>query len=57
MIWTRYFMETQGYSIEDVYVYQDNNNRMKSVGKNSKQIKNKVFYCNQQIQRQRAEDH
>ena len=24
MLWCRYFMESQGYDVEDVYVYQDN---------------------------------
>ena len=24
MLWCRYFMEAQGYAVEDVYVYQDN---------------------------------
>lgn len=41
MVWTRYFIEAQGYIVDDVYVYQDNQsailietNVMKSVGKN-----------------------
>ena len=28
MIWTRYFMEAQGYNVEDVYVYSDNQSAM-----------------------------
>ena len=46
MLWKRMFIETQGYNVEDVYVYQDNqsnilleNNGMKSVGKKSRNIR------------------
>ena len=28
MIWTRYFMEAQGYNIEDLYICQDNQSAM-----------------------------
>ena len=47
---TRYFMENQGYLVEDVFVYQDNEsailletNGMKSVGKGSRHVKIKYF--------------
>ena len=50
MVWCKYFMEAQGYSIEDNILYQDNkstillakNGRM-SAGKKSKHIKNRFF--------------
>ena len=50
MLRTRYFMENQGYLVEDVFVYQDNEsailletNGMKSVGKGSRHVKIKYF--------------
>ena len=50
MLWCRYFMEAQGYHVEDVYVYQDNqsailleNNGARSIGKGSRHIKIKYF--------------
>ena len=49
-------MGTQGYNKEDVYVYQDNqsailleNNRMKSVGKNSRDIIIKYFFVTDRV--------
>ena len=50
MMWCKYFMEAQGYTIENNILYQDNkstillakNGRM-SAGKNSKHIKNRFF--------------
>ena len=50
MIWCKYFMEAQGYTIKNNILYQDNkstillakNGRM-SAGKNSKHIKNRFF--------------
>ena len=46
ILWIRRFMEAQGYVIEDVYVYQDNEsailleeNGYKSVGKASRHVK------------------
>ena len=50
MMWCKYFMEAQGYAIENNNLYQDNkstillekNGRM-SAGKNSKHIKNVFF--------------
>ena len=51
MMWCKYFMEAQGYSIENNILYQDNksiillaNNGRTSSGKNSKHIKNRFFY-------------
>ena len=56
MIWSRYFMEAQGYNVEDVYVYQDNQsailletNGMKSVGKNSRHIRIKYFFVTDRV--------
>ena len=51
MMWCKYFMEAQGYTIENNILYQDNtstillakNGRM-SAGKNSKHIKNHFFF-------------
>ena len=51
ILWCKYFMEAQGYIIESNLLYQDSksiillakNGRM-SAGKNSKHIKNSVFY-------------
>ena len=50
MMWCKYFMEAQGYTIENNILYQDNkstillakNERMSAV-KNSKHIKNRFF--------------
>ena len=50
MMWSKYFMEAQGYTIENNVLYQDNmstillakNGRM-SAGKASKHIKNQFF--------------
>ena len=50
MMWCKYFMEAQGYTIENNLLYQDNkstillakNGRL-SAGKNSKHIKNRFF--------------
>ena len=50
MMWCKYFMDAQGYAIENNILYQDNkstillakNGRM-SAGKNSKHIKNRFF--------------
>ena len=50
LLWTRLFMEAQGYNVNNVYVYKYNqiatlleNNCMKSVGKNSRHIKTYFF--------------
>ena len=56
MMWTKYFMEAQGYTIETNVLYQDNkstillakNGRM-SAGKNSKRIKNRFFLVTDKI--------
>ena len=49
-------MEAQGYFVEDVYVYQDNqrailleNNGVKSVGKGTRHIKIKYFFATDKI--------
>ena len=56
MLWCRYFMESQNYAVEDVYVYQDNqsailleNNGMQSCGKNSRHIKIKYFFVTDKV--------
>ena len=56
ILWVRCFMEAQGYVIEDVYAYQDNEsailleeNGYKSVGKASRYIKIKHFFITDQI--------
>ena len=51
MMWCKYFMEAQGYTIENNILYQDNKstillakNGKMSAGKNSKHIKTRVFF-------------
>ena len=56
MMWCKYFMESQGYTVESNVLYQDNkstillakNGRM-SAGKNSKHIKNRFFLVSDKI--------
>ena len=56
ILWCKYFMEAQGYTIESNMLYQDNkstillakNGRM-SAGKNSKHIKNRVFLITDKV--------
>ena len=50
MMWCKYFMKAQGYTIENNILYQDNKvtilfakNSMMTAGKNSKHIKNSFF--------------
>lgn len=57
---TRYFMAAQGYNVDDVYVYQDNQsaillemNGMKSVGKNSRHMKIRYFFVTDRVQPKR----
>ena len=55
-MWCKYFMEAQGYTIENNILYQDNkstillakNGRM-SAGKNSKHIKNRFFLITDKV--------
>ena len=56
ILWCRHFMESQGYIVEDVYVYQDNqstilleNNGIKSVGKGTMHVKIKYFFVTDKI--------
>ena len=56
ILWCRYFIEGQGYTVEDAYVYQDNqnailleNNGAKSGGKGSRHIKIKYFFVTDKI--------
>ena len=56
MMWCKYFMEAQGYTIDNNILYQDNkstifmakNGRM-STGRNSKHIKNRVFLITDKV--------
>ena len=56
ILWCKYFMESQGYTIESNVLYQDNkstillakNGRM-SAGKNSKHIKNRFFLITNKV--------
>ena len=56
MMWCKFFMEAQGYTIESNILYQDNkstillakNGRM-SAGKNSKHIKNRFFLITDKV--------
>ena len=50
-IWTRYFVQAQGYNVDDVYVYQNNQsavlldtNSIKYVVKSSRHIRIKYFF-------------
>ena len=54
--WTRYFMKAQGYNVEDMYVYQDNQSAllldkkgMKSIGKKSRHIRIKYFFITDRV--------
>ena len=56
VLWSRYFIEAQGYTVEDVVVNQDNqstillaNNGMNSVGKRSRHIRIKYFFVTDRI--------
>lgn len=56
MLWSRHFMESQGYLVNDVYVYQDNEsailleeNGMKSVGKDSRHMNITCFFITDKI--------
>ena len=56
ILWCKYFLEAQGYTVESNVLYQDNkltillakNGRM-SAGKNSKHIKNRFFLITDKI--------
>ena len=56
MLWCRYFMEAQNYTMEDVYVYQDNQsaillekNGAQSIGKGSRHVKIKYFFITDKV--------
>jgi len=58
IIWTRLFIESQGYSIADNVLYQDNqstillaNNGKRSSTRNMKQIKIRYFFITDNVQR------
>ena len=62
LMWCKYFVETQGYKIENNILYQDNkstillskNERM-SDGKNSKHIKNRFFLITDKVDQREIE--
>ena len=56
MMWCKYFMEAQGYSIDNNILYQDNKSTIllaksgrMSAGKNSKHIKNSFFLITDKV--------
>ena len=56
ILWCKYFMEAQGYNVEEVYVYQDNesailleSNGMKSVKKGTRHIRIKYFFITDKV--------
>ena len=56
IMWCKYFMESQGYTIENNILYQDNksnimlsNNERMTAGKNIKHIKNRFFLINDKV--------
>ena len=56
ILWCRYFMESQGCIVEDVYIHQDNQsaillekNGMKSVGKGTRHVKIKYFFVTDKV--------
>ena len=59
ILWCRLFLEDQGCTVEDVYVYQDNQsaillekNGMRSVGKGTRHIKIKYFFVTEKLKNQ-----
>ena len=62
IMWCKYFMEAQGYTIENNILYQDNkstillakNGRI-SAGKNSKHIKNRFFLITDKVAQRELE--
>ena len=56
IMWCKYFMESQGYTIEKNILYQDKKstillakNRRMSAGKNSKHINNRLFLITDKV--------
>ena len=56
MLWFRYFMEVHNYTVEDVYMYQDNQsaillkkNGAQSIGKGSRHVKIKYFLITDKV--------
>lgn len=56
ILWTRYFLEAQGYTVSDNIVYQDNmsamlleNNGMASSGKRTKHINMRYYFAHDRI--------
>ena len=56
IVWCKYFMAAQGYTIESNLLYQDNKstillakNRKMSAGKNSKYIRNRLFLITDKV--------
>ena len=57
MLWTRYFLEAQGYGIDENILYQDNmsamlleKNRKKSSTKNTKHINVRLYFINDRVE-------
>jgi hypothetical protein len=56
VMWTRYFLEAQGYEVEENIIYQDNQSTMllekngrKSIGKRTQHISIRYFFVTDQI--------
>ena len=57
MLWTRYFLEEQGYEINNNILYQDNmstilleNNRKKSITKTTKHINVRYYFIKDRVE-------
>ena len=62
IVWCKYLMEAQSYTIENNILYQDNKstilltkNRRMSAGKNSKHIKNRFFLITDKVAQRELE--
>ena len=58
ILWTKHFMEAQGYTIEDNILYQDNKstillqeNGRKSAGKRSRALNMRYFFLTDQVEK------
>ena len=58
ILWTKHFMEAQGYTIEDNILYQDNKstillqgNGRKSAGKQSRALNMRYFFLTDQVEK------
>ena len=62
ILWCKYFMEAQGYLVENIYVYQDNEsailletNGTRSVGKGSRHVRIKYFFIADKVKNKELE--